>query len=62
MVTKPFRSGSPAGSGQQEGGADREGEGSSLEAGRGTRKQLMVTMVGKKVKSLCYAYREAQRF
>ncbi|XP_038150411.1 coiled-coil domain-containing protein 9B isoform X1 [Cyprinodon tularosa] len=50
VVTKPFRSGSPAGSGQQEGGADREGEGSSLEAGRGTRKQLMVTMVGRKGK------------
>ncbi|MEQ2217532.1 hypothetical protein XENOCAPTIV_013809 [Xenoophorus captivus] len=49
VVTKPFGSGSPTGTGQQEGGADRVGEGSSQGAGRGTRKQLTVTMAGKKL-------------
>lgn len=52
VVTKPFGSGSPTGTGQQEGGADRVGEGSTQGTGRGSRKQLTVTMAGKKVKSL----------
>ncbi|MEQ2168475.1 hypothetical protein GOODEAATRI_014807, partial [Goodea atripinnis] len=52
VVTKPFGSGSPTGTGQQEGGADRVGEGSSQGAGRGSRKQLTVTMAGKKGKRL----------
>ncbi|MEQ2246595.1 hypothetical protein ILYODFUR_001137 [Ilyodon furcidens] len=52
VVTKPFGSGSLTGTGQQEGGADRVGEGSSQGAGRGTRKQLTVTMAGKKGKRL----------
>lgn len=51
VVTKPLGSGSPTGTGQQEGGVDRVGEGSTLGAGRGTRKQLTVTMAGKKVNS-----------
>ncbi|XP_008397692.1 uncharacterized protein C15orf52 homolog isoform X2 [Poecilia reticulata] len=50
VVTKPFGSGSPTGTGQQEGGADRVGEGSTQGTGRGSRKQLMVTMDGKKGK------------
>ncbi|KAM4723366.1 coiled-coil domain-containing protein 9B [Anableps anableps] len=50
VVTKPFGSGSPTGAGQQEGGADRVGDGSTQGAGRGTRKQLTVTMAGKKGK------------
>ncbi|XP_014895807.1 uncharacterized protein C15orf52 homolog isoform X1 [Poecilia latipinna] len=50
VVTKPFGSGSPIGTGQQEGGADRVGEGSTQGTGRGSRKQLTVTMAGKKGK------------
>lgn len=53
VVTKPFSGGSPAGKGQQqEAGPDRGGEGPQQGAGRGHRKQLMVTMAGKKVNSL----------
>ncbi|XP_023140519.2 coiled-coil domain-containing protein 9B isoform X2 [Amphiprion ocellaris] len=50
VVTKPFSSGSPAGKGQQEGGPDRGGDDPPQGAGRGHRKQLMVTMAGKKGK------------
>ncbi|XP_043998298.1 coiled-coil domain-containing protein 9B isoform X1 [Gambusia affinis] len=50
VVTKPFGSGSPTGTGLQEGGADRVGEGSTQRTGRGSRKQLTVTMAGKKGK------------
>lgn len=49
VVTKPFSAGSPAGKGQQEAGPDRAGEGPPQAAGRGHRKQLTVTMAGKKV-------------
>ncbi|XP_008279645.1 uncharacterized protein C15orf52 homolog isoform X2 [Stegastes partitus] len=50
VVTKPHSSGSPAGKGQQEGGPDRAGDGPPQGAGRGHRKQLTVTMAGKKGK------------
>ncbi|KAM9354875.1 coiled-coil domain-containing protein 9B [Pholidichthys leucotaenia] len=51
VVTKPFSSGSPTGKGQQEMGSDTAGEGQpSQGAGRGHRKQLTVTMAGKKGK------------
>ncbi|XP_037652598.1 coiled-coil domain-containing protein 9B isoform X1 [Sebastes umbrosus] len=50
VVTKPFSGGSPAGKGQQEAGPDKGGEGPPQGAGRGHRKQLMVTMAGKKGK------------
>ncbi|XP_054894515.1 coiled-coil domain-containing protein 9B isoform X2 [Poeciliopsis prolifica] len=50
VVTKPFGSGSPTGTEQQEGGTDRVGEGSTQGTGRGSRKQLTVTMAGKKGK------------
>uniref|UniRef100_A0A3Q2QUK4 Coiled-coil domain containing 9B n=1 Tax=Fundulus heteroclitus TaxID=8078 RepID=A0A3Q2QUK4_FUNHE len=50
VVTKQLGSGPPAGTGQQEGGAEEVGEGSCQGTGRGTRKQLTVTMVGKKGK------------
>ncbi|KAF3701356.1 putative protein C15orf52 -like protein [Channa argus] len=49
VVTKPFSSGSPAGKGQQEAGPEG-GEGPQQGVGRGHRKQLMVTMAGKKGK------------
>ncbi|TNN87149.1 putative protein C15orf52 [Liparis tanakae] len=48
VVTKPFSGGSPAGKGQQEAGPDNGGEAAPQGAGRGHRKQLMVTMAGKK--------------
>ncbi|KAM7376568.1 hypothetical protein PAMP_006292 [Pampus punctatissimus] len=50
VVTKPFSGGSPAGKGQQEAGPDQGGEGPPLGTGRGHKKQLMVTMAGKKGK------------
>lgn len=50
VVTKPFSSGSPVGKGQPEVGPDRVGEGPPQNAGRGHRKQLTVTMAGKKGK------------
>lgn len=49
VVTKPFSGGSPAGKGTQEAGLDRGGECPPQGAGRGHRKQLVVTMAGKKV-------------
>lgn len=48
VMTKPF-SGSLEGKGQQEAGPDGEDESPQQGAGRGHRKQLMVTMAGKKV-------------
>ncbi|XP_031134680.1 coiled-coil domain-containing protein 9B isoform X3 [Sander lucioperca] len=50
VVTKPFSGGSPAGKGQQDSGPDMGGEGPPQGAGKGHRKQLMVTMAGKKGK------------
>ncbi|XP_074547428.1 coiled-coil domain-containing protein 9B isoform X2 [Halichoeres trimaculatus] len=50
VVTKPLSGGSPAGKEPQEAGPDREGEAPPQSAGRGHRKQLMVTMAGKKGK------------
>lgn len=50
VVTKPFSGGSPAGKGQPENAPDRGEEGPPQGAGRGHRKQLMVTMAGKKGK------------
>ncbi|KAM7403937.1 hypothetical protein PAMA_004379 [Pampus argenteus] len=50
VVTKLFSGGLPAGKGQQEAGPDQGGEGSPLGTGRGHKKQLMVTMAGKKGK------------
>ncbi|XP_034381544.1 coiled-coil domain-containing protein 9B isoform X2 [Cyclopterus lumpus] len=50
VVTKPFSGGSPAGKGQQEAGPDNGEEAPPQSAGRGHRKQLMVTMAGKKGK------------
>ncbi|XP_041810151.1 coiled-coil domain-containing protein 9B [Chelmon rostratus] len=50
VVTKPFSGGSPAGKGQPEAGPDSGEEGPPQAAGRGHRKQLMVTMAGKKGK------------
>lgn len=52
VVTKYFNSGSPAGKGQEEVGAGRWEEITVQPAGsvgRGHRKQLIVTMAGKKV-------------
>ncbi|XP_069580380.1 coiled-coil domain-containing protein 9B isoform X2 [Brachyistius frenatus] len=49
VVTKAFSSSSPAGKGQQEAGPDG-GEGPPQGVGRGHRKQLTVTMAGKKGK------------
>ena len=52
VVTRPLNGGSPAGKGQQECRPDM-GEESPLQgAGQGHRKQLMVTMAGKKVTML----------
>ncbi|XP_029983325.1 coiled-coil domain-containing protein 9B isoform X2 [Sphaeramia orbicularis] len=50
VVTKPLSAASPAGKGQQEAGPDKGGEGPPQGAGRGHRKQLTVTMAGKKGK------------
>ncbi|XP_035529795.1 coiled-coil domain-containing protein 9B isoform X3 [Morone saxatilis] len=50
VVTKAFSGSSPAGKGQQEAGIDRGEEGPPQAAGRGHRKQLTVTMAGKKGK------------
>ncbi|KAM3593986.1 uncharacterized protein V6R79_000262 [Siganus canaliculatus] len=50
VVTKPFSSSSPTGKGQQDAGSDKGEEGPPQGAGRGHRKQLMVTMGGKKGK------------
>lgn len=50
VVTKPGTGGPPSQKGQQEAGLDGDGDGLPLGTGRGRRKQLMVTMVGKKVK------------
>lgn len=52
VVTKPFSAGPPAGKGQHEAGPGRGDEGPLQGAGRGHRKQLMVTMAGKKVNIL----------
>lgn len=52
VVTKPFSGGSPAGKGQPEAGPDRGEESPPPGAGRGHRKQLMVTMAGKRVNTL----------
>ncbi|XP_028250897.1 coiled-coil domain-containing protein 9B isoform X2 [Parambassis ranga] len=50
VVTKPFSSSSPTGKGQQEAGSDRAGEGPLQGTSQGHRKQLTVTMAGKKGK------------
>ncbi|XP_026212610.1 coiled-coil domain-containing protein 9B isoform X2 [Anabas testudineus] len=50
VVTKQLSGGSPAGKGQQDTTPDRGGEVPLQGAGRGHRKQLMVTMAGKKGK------------
>ncbi|XP_060918545.1 coiled-coil domain-containing protein 9B isoform X3 [Labrus mixtus] len=50
VVTKQFSDGSPAGKEPQESGPDREGESPPQAAGQGHRKQIMVTMAGKKGK------------
>uniref|UniRef100_UPI0037E877A0 coiled-coil domain-containing protein 9B isoform X3 n=1 Tax=Semicossyphus pulcher TaxID=241346 RepID=UPI0037E877A0 len=50
VVTKPFSGGSPAEKEPQEVGPDKGGEAPSQAAGRGHRKQLMVTMAGKRGK------------
>ncbi|KAM6969694.1 coiled-coil domain-containing protein 9B [Tautogolabrus adspersus] len=50
VVTKQFSGGSPAGKEPQESGPDREGEAPPQAAGQGHRKQIMVTMAGKKGK------------
>lgn len=52
VMTKTFSGGSPAGTGQQETVLERVGEGPPQGPGRGHRKQLMVTMAGKKVNLL----------
>ncbi|XP_030299788.1 coiled-coil domain-containing protein 9B isoform X2 [Sparus aurata] len=52
VVTKPFSGGSPAGKGQPEAGPDRGEESPPPGAGRGHRKQLMVTMAGKRGKRM----------
>nr|XP_020470220.1 uncharacterized protein C15orf52 homolog isoform X5 [Monopterus albus] len=52
VVTKPFSSGPPAGKGQQDAGPDKGVEGPLQGTGRGHRKQLMVTMAGKKGKRM----------
>lgn len=52
VVTKPFSGGSPPGKGQQEAAPNKGGEGPQQGAGRGHRKQLMVTMAGKKVNTV----------
>ncbi|XP_068437091.1 coiled-coil domain-containing protein 9B isoform X2 [Clinocottus analis] len=50
VVTKPFSGDSPSGKGQQEAGPDKGEDAPPQSAGRGHRKQLMVTMAGKKGK------------
>ncbi|XP_063765761.1 coiled-coil domain-containing protein 9B isoform X1 [Eleginops maclovinus] len=50
VVKKPFSGGSPAGKGKEEAGPDMGEEGPPQGAGRGHRKQLMVTMACKKGK------------
>ncbi|CAK6976788.1 coiled-coil domain-containing protein 9B [Scomber scombrus] len=50
VVTKSFSGNSPAGKGQQEAGPDQGGEGPPPGTGKGHKKQLMVTMAGKKGK------------
>ncbi|XP_033981267.1 coiled-coil domain-containing protein 9B isoform X4 [Trematomus bernacchii] len=50
VVKKPFSGGSPAGKGQEEAGPDMGEEGPPQGPSRGHRKQLMVTMAGKKGK------------
>ncbi|KAM6912279.1 coiled-coil domain-containing protein 9B [Xenentodon cancila] len=50
VVTKPLSSGSPSEKGQEDPGPDSGGESPVQAAGRGHRKQLMVTMAGKKGK------------
>ncbi|XP_071755270.2 coiled-coil domain-containing protein 9B [Centroberyx gerrardi] len=50
VVTKLCSGGSPTGKGQQEAGPDRGGDGPQPGPGRGRRKQLTVTMAGKKGK------------
>lgn len=56
VMTKLF-SGSPESKCQQEAGPDGEDESPQHGAGRGHRKQLTVTMAGKKVCTLCYKLR-----
>ncbi|KAI4803660.1 hypothetical protein KUCAC02_025323 [Chaenocephalus aceratus] len=50
VVKKPFSGGSPAGKGQEEAGPNMGEEGPPQGPSRGHRKQLMVTMAGKKGK------------
>lgn len=52
MVTKPSSGSSPAGKGQEDTVPDRGEEGPPQDTSRGQRKQLMVTMAGKKVNLL----------
>lgn len=52
VMAKPF-SGSQEGKCQQEAGPDGGDDSPQLGAGRGHRKQLTVTMAGKKVRTLC---------
>lgn len=64
VVTKPLSGDSPAARGQQEAGPDRGGEGPPRAVARGHRKQLTVTMAGKKVNTLlrtgyCFASGDA---
>lgn len=64
VVTKSFSGGSPAGKGQQEVGPDQGGECPPPSAGRGHKKQLMVTMAGKKVNAqqgLCSSHFQIKR-
>lgn len=53
MVTKPISVSSPAAEGQQEAGSDRAKESPVQGSSRGHRKQLTVTMAGKKVLYFC---------
>lgn len=53
MVTKPISVSSPAAEGQQEAGSDRAKESPVQGSSRGHRKQLTVTMAGKKVPYFC---------
>lgn len=53
MVTKSISVSSPAAEGQQEAGSDRAKESPVQGSSRGHRKQLMVTMAGKKVLYSC---------
>lgn len=58
MVSKPISVSSPAEEGQREAGTDRAKESSS----RGHRKQLTVTMAGKKVEYyIQHRYRKARQ-